>query len=85
MPTFIHQTPSDPNLLSPVTKEIRVVKVEIWPGVMCPFAYIGKRRFEKALEQFPGKGCIEVPWKSFQLDPNRKTKPGKKSHHICRK
>ena len=29
------------------------MKVEIWSDVMCPFCYIGKRKFEKALEQFP--------------------------------
>lgn len=44
--------------------------VEIWSDVMCPFCYIGKRRFEEALEQFPHKETITVIWKSFQLDPN---------------
>jgi len=53
------------------------MKVEIWSDVMCPFCYIGKRRFEKALEQFPGKDDIEVTWKSFQLNPAMKTEPGK--------
>jgi len=37
---------------------------------MCPFCYIGKRRFEKALAQFPNKDQIQVEWKSFQLDPS---------------
>jgi predicted DsbA family dithiol-disulfide isomerase len=46
------------------------MKVEIWSDVMCPFCYIGKHRFEKALEKFPQKDKIEVEWKSFQLDPN---------------
>lgn len=54
------------------------MKVEIWSDVMCPFCYIGKRRFEKALEQFPRKQNIEVTWKSFQLNPHMKTEPGKK-------
>ena len=27
------------------------MKVEIWSDVMCPFCYIGKRKFEKALEK----------------------------------
>jgi predicted DsbA family dithiol-disulfide isomerase len=49
------------------------MKVEIWSDVMCPFCYIGKRKFEKALEQFPHKEEIEVIWKSFQLDPSLKT------------
>ena len=44
------------------------MKVEIWSDVMCPFCYIGKRRFEKALEAFPGREKVEVEWKSFQLD-----------------
>ena len=46
------------------------MKIEIWSDVMCPFCYIGKRRFEKALAQFPNKDQIQVEWKSFQLDPS---------------
>ena len=49
------------------------MKVQIWSDVMCPFCYIGKRRFEQALQQFEGKADIEVEWKSFQLNPNLKT------------
>jgi predicted DsbA family dithiol-disulfide isomerase len=45
------------------------MKVEIWSDVMCPFCYIGKRRFENALAQFPQKDNVEVEWKSFQLNP----------------
>lgn len=40
---------------------------------MCPFCYLGKRKFENALEQFPEKDHIEVVWKSFQLNPNLET------------
>lgn len=46
--------------------------VEIWSDVLCPFCYIGKRRFEVALAQFPHKNAITVTWKSFQLDPHTK-------------
>jgi predicted DsbA family dithiol-disulfide isomerase len=53
------------------------MKIEIWSDVMCPFCYIGKRHFEKALESFPNKADIEVEWKSFQLNPDMKTEPGK--------
>lgn len=42
---------------------------------MCPFCYIGKRRFEDALQQFGHKDKIEVEWKSFQLNPHMKTDP----------
>ena len=51
------------------------MKIEIWSDVMCPFCYIGKRRFEDALGQFPDKDKITVEWKSFQLNPNMKTDP----------
>ncbi len=46
------------------------MKVEIWSDIVCPFCYIGKRKFEHALEQFAQKEEVEVVWKSFQLDPN---------------
>ncbi len=44
---------------------------------MCPFCYIGKRKFEHALSQFAHKEQINVVWKSFQLNPDMKTEPGK--------
>lgn len=51
------------------------MKVEIWSDVMCPFCYIGKRRFEDALQQFEHKDKVEIEWKSFQLNPNMVTDP----------
>lgn len=53
------------------------MKVEIWSDVMCPFCYIGKRKFEDALSRFPDKDQIEVVWKSFELNPAMVTDPGK--------
>jgi predicted DsbA family dithiol-disulfide isomerase len=47
--------------------------VEIWSDVMCPFCYIGKRQFEKALSQFEHKNEVEVVWRSFELNPSVKT------------
>jgi predicted DsbA family dithiol-disulfide isomerase len=46
------------------------VRVEIWSDVVCPWCYIGKRRFERALERFEGAAGVEVTWRSFQLDPD---------------
>ncbi len=51
------------------------MKVEIWSDVMCPFCYIGKRKFEAAMAEFPDRDKIEVVWKSFQLSPDMKTDP----------
>jgi predicted DsbA family dithiol-disulfide isomerase len=56
------------------------MKVEIWSDVMCPFCYIGKRRFENALQQLPFRDEIEIEWKSFQLDPAMQHEPGKSIH-----
>jgi predicted DsbA family dithiol-disulfide isomerase len=47
--------------------------VNIWSDVRCPFCYIGKRKFEKALEKFEHKDEVEVVWKSFELDPTLET------------
>ena len=44
---------------------------------MCPFCYIGKRRFEEALKQYPEKDAVAVEWKSFQLNPDMETDPTK--------
>ena len=51
------------------------MKIEIWSDVMCPFCYIGKRRFEEALQNFEHKDEVEIEWKSFQLNPDLKTDP----------
>jgi predicted DsbA family dithiol-disulfide isomerase len=46
------------------------MQVEVWSDVVCPWCYIGKRRLESALEQFPHRDQVEVIWRSFQLDPS---------------
>jgi len=48
------------------------LKVEVWSDYVCPFCYIGKRRFEAALQQFSNKDAVEVVYKSFELDPHAK-------------
>ena len=49
------------------------MKVEIWSDVVCPWCYIGKRRFETALAGFEHRDEVIVIWRSFQLDPNAPT------------
>jgi protein disulfide-isomerase len=53
----------------------KLIEVEIWSDIMCPFCYLGKRRFEIALSQFPGRDYVSVVWKSFQLNPAIETDP----------
>lgn len=48
------------------------MKVEIWSDVVCPWCFIGKRRFDKAVARLRERGItdsIEVVFRSFQLDP----------------
>ncbi|GAB3439024.1 DsbA family oxidoreductase [Actinophytocola sediminis] len=44
--------------------------VDVWSDIVCPWCYIGKRRFEAALAEFPHRGEVGVRWRSFELDPN---------------
>jgi predicted DsbA family dithiol-disulfide isomerase len=46
------------------------LSVEIWSDVVCPWCYIGKRRFEAALARFEHRDEVEVTWHSFELDPS---------------
>src|SRR6185437_16828234 len=45
------------------------MRVEIWSDVVCPWCYLGKRRFEQALDAFARKDEVEVTYRSFELDP----------------
>lgn len=45
------------------------MKVEIWSDVVCPWCYVGKRRFEAALARFAHRDDVELVWRSFELDP----------------
>ena len=56
------------------------MKVEIWSDVVCPFCYIGKRKFEKALQAFAHRDEVEVVWRSFELNPDLTTTPGETSY-----
>ena len=49
------------------------VTVDIWSDIACPWCYVGKRRFEAAVNQFPQAGQVDVLWHSFELDPNAPT------------
>ena len=51
------------------------MKVEIWSDLMCPFCYIGKRRFENALKNFEYADEVNIIWRGFQLNPDMETDP----------
>jgi len=45
------------------------VEVHLWSDLLCPWCYLGLRRFQQAREKF--EGAIELTLHSFELDPSR--------------
>jgi predicted DsbA family dithiol-disulfide isomerase len=54
---------------------VPVIQVEIWSDVVCPWCYIGKRRFERAVTELDGEIDLDVVYRPYQLDPT--ASPGK--------
>jgi predicted DsbA family dithiol-disulfide isomerase len=61
------------------------MKVEIWSDVVCPFCYIGKRKFENALTGFAHRHDVEVVWRSFELNADFEPVPGESIHESLAK
>jgi len=62
------------------------MNVEIWSDIVCPWCYIGKRRFEAALARFAHRDKVEVVWRSFELDPTAPLRsPGTLNDLLARK
>ena len=60
--------------------------VEIWSDIACPWCYVGKRRFERALAQFDGRDEVRIRWRSFELDPHAPPeRPGDRVEHLAAK
>nr|WP_284288291.1 DsbA family protein [Angustibacter aerolatus] len=62
-----------------VTRMNEPLQVEIWSDVVCPWCYIGKRRFESAVAStgLP----VEVTWRSFQARPGRAAAGRRRRRH----
>ena len=58
-------------------REREPLTVLVWSDVVCPFCYIGKRKLELALAEWPGRDRVRILWKSFQLQPDARTDPSK--------
>src|SRR5450755_2344694 len=62
------------------------MQVEIWSDIACPWCYVGKRRFEAALEQFEPRDDVQVSWRSFELDPEApREREGERATHLADK
>ncbi len=52
------------------------MRIDIWSDVVCPWCYLGKRRFDSAVAELGGLEGVEVRWRAFQLDPSATAEPG---------
>jgi predicted DsbA family dithiol-disulfide isomerase len=46
----------------------RVLRVDVYSDVICPWCYVGKRRLERALKAWDGVP-VNIRWRPFQLNP----------------
>src|SRR6185369_1298121 len=46
------------------------VRVDIWSDVVCPWCYVGKARFDRALAAFEHRDQVVVRFHSYELAPN---------------
>ncbi len=46
------------------------MRVDIWSDIVCPWCYVGKRRFESALAAYDAGRDVEIVHHAFQLNPS---------------
>ncbi len=68
--------------LGPPARVATEVNIDIWSDVVCPWCYVGKRRFETALSTFKHADEVTVTWHSFELDPTTPAVPTES--HVAR-
>lgn len=52
------------------------MRIDIYSDVVCPWCWIGKRRFSQALQVLGAEGAaLELHWQPFLLDPDAGTEP----------
>lgn len=67
------------------TNHVKLMRIDIWTDIVCPWCYIGKRQFENALAKFEHAKDVEIVFHSFELDPQAKTDAGMDSYDLLAK
>jgi predicted DsbA family dithiol-disulfide isomerase len=79
-------TPQAARNLATAAEVVTAMNIEIWSDVVCPWCYIGKRRFEAALASFGHPDDVTVSYRSFELDPGAPAqRTGTHAEHLARK
>jgi predicted DsbA family dithiol-disulfide isomerase len=63
------------------------LRIDIWSDIACPWCYVGKRRLEKALADFPQRENVHIVWRAFELNPSaqRESSEGTYSERLAKK
>lgn len=48
------------------------MRVDVWADLLCPWCFIGKRRLQRALEEYENDD-VRIVHRAFQLDPSAST------------
>ena len=51
------------------------MRIDIWSDVVCPWCYLGKRRFEAAIAELGWQDTVEIRWRAYLLDPTATSEP----------
>lgn len=57
------------------------MQIEIWSDIACPYCYIGKRKLDIALSQFPHNDKVKLKWCSYELTPDLPRKASDQSYY----
>ena len=60
------------------------LRIDVWSDIACPWCYVGKRRLESALREFPHADDVKVVWHAFELDPSAPAERDPKVSHAER-
>jgi predicted DsbA family dithiol-disulfide isomerase len=52
-----------------MTEQATELHIDVYSDVVCPWCYVGKRRLERALDQWNGGAKAHVTWRPFELNP----------------
>lgn len=58
------------------------MKVEIWFDYVCPYCYLGERKFQLALDKFEHKDKVEIIYRSFELNTEQQNAEGQSIHQL---
>src|SRR5699024_4144063 len=56
----------------------RIVDLEVWADIACPWCYIGATRLARALKEFDRSDRVRVQWRAFELNPDAEAGTGRR-------